>query len=293
MKRIRFIINPISGSGKNRKLEPLLKEHIDKRMFESEICFTETGGHAIELAKEAVTLGYDIVAAVGGDGSVNEVARSLVHTPTALAIIPTGSGNGMARHLGISMNCVKAIRIINNGLVQEIDTITVNEHFCIGTIGVSFDAHIAHLFSKAPKRGYSTYIKLVLTEFARFPAKKFSILVDGKIYEEDCFLLTFSNSSQFGNNFVIAPFASVRDGFLDISTMKKFPAYIAPAMIYRMITNSLKDSKYYHGFQGKKVVVKNNAVLEGHIDGEPVIFNNDLEIKIIPLSLKVIVPQSK
>ena len=293
MKQIRFIINPISGAGKNKLLIPLIEKNIDKNIFESEICFTEKAHHATELAKDAVEKKYDLVVAVGGDGSVNEIGKALVNTNTALGIIPRGSGNGMARHLGLPINSKKAIQLLNSGVEDKIDTLRVNEHFCVGTIGVSFDARIAHLFSKAPKRGYSTYIKLVLTEFAPFPAKRFSILVDGKNYEEDCFLLTFSNSSQFGNNFVIAPQADVKDGFLDISTMKKFPSWKAPAMIYRMMTNSLKDSKYYHGFQGKKVLLKNTGTLEGHIDGEPVLFNGDLNINIVPLSLKVLVPSFK
>jgi YegS/Rv2252/BmrU family lipid kinase len=290
MKKIRFIINPISGSGRNKLLIPVIEKLIDRKKFEPEICLTERPHHGTELALEAAKKDYDVVVAVGGDGSVNEIAKSLVHSRTALGIIPTGSGNGMARHLHIPMNSMKAIRALNDPRTEAIDTVTVNGRFCIGTVGISFDAHIAHLFSKAAKRGYFTYVKLVLTEFASFPAKRFSILVDGELLEKDCFLLTISNSSQFGNNFVIAPLADEKDGLLEISTLKKFPSYLAPSIIIRMLNNSLNGSKYYKGFRGKNVVVKNAGTMEGHIDGEPVIFDGDLDIRIVPLSLKIVVP---
>jgi diacylglycerol kinase (ATP) len=293
MKKVRFIINPISGAGKNKFLVPLIEREIDRKKFQFEISLTEYAGHGTLLAKDAAEKNYDAVVAVGGDGSVNEIAKSLVHTNTALGIVPTGSGNGMSRHLSIPMNSVKAIRNIYTGVIDTIDTIMVNEHFCIGTIGASFDAHIAHLFAKAPKRGYSTYVKLVLTEFASYPAKVFTIVADGKQYEEECFLLTFSNSSQFGNNFVIAPFADVKDGLMEISIMRRFPALAAPKIIYQMVNNKLNKSKYYHGFRGKHVVLKNQGKLEGHIDGEPVVFDSDLDIKIVPASLRIIVPGSK
>src|SRR5205085_10027306 len=133
-----------------------------------------------------------------------------------------------------------------------------NDHFCIGTIGVGFDAHIAHLFAKAGKRGYSTYVKLVLAEFSSYGEKNFSILVDGKLYERKCFLLTFANSSQFGNNAVIAPFADVKDGIIDVSMISRFPAIAAPSLIYRLMKNSIHGSKYFSRLKAREIIVKNN-----------------------------------
>src|SRR4051812_5901897 len=132
--KIRFIVNPISGGGKNARLIPVIEKYIDRGKFEVEICKTKYAHHATELAREAVENKFDIVAVVGGDGSVNEAGKALVHTSTALAIIPTGSGNGMARHMGIPQNAVKAVQTINSGASDIIDTITVNGRFCIGTI---------------------------------------------------------------------------------------------------------------------------------------------------------------
>ncbi len=290
MKKIRFIINPKSGTGKSKNLTALIYSEIDKNIFETDIAFTQAQGHACELAKEAVALKYDIVVAVGGDGSVNETAGSLINTSTSLGIIPTGSGNGMARHLKVPVDTKKALANINTGKVDTIDTLEVNNRFCIGTIGIGFDAHIAHLFAHAGKRGYSTYVKLVLTEFASYKEKRFVILVDGKSYERDCFLLTIANSSQFGNNAVIAPFADVKDGIIDISAMKRFPFYVAPSLIYRLMHNTIHLSRYFELLKGREIIIKNNVELQGHIDGEPVLFNSDLNISIHRDSLKVIIP---
>lgn len=290
MKKIRFIINPKSGTGKSKNLTALIYSEIDKNIFETDIAFTQAQGHACELAKEAVALKYDIVVAVGGDGSVNETAGSLINTSTSLGIIPTGSGNGMARHLKVPVDIKKALANINTGKIDTIDTLEVNNRFCIGTIGIGFDAHIAHLFAHAGKRGYSTYVKLVLTEFASYKEKRFVILVDGKSYERDCFLLTIANSSQFGNNAVIAPFADVKDGIIDISAMKRFPFYVAPSLIYRLMHNTIHLSRYFELLKGREIIIKNNVELQGHIDGEPVLFNSDLNISIHRDSLKVIIP---
>lgn len=290
MQKIRFIINPNSGTGKKDLLPDLINKFIDSEKYISEICLTEAPGDATELAKDAVEKEFNIVVAVGGDGSVNETAKALLKTNTALGIIPTGSGNGLARHLGISVDVEKAINIINKGTVDNIDTVSVNDRFCIGTIGIGFDAHIAHLFAKAKKRGYSTYVILVLTEFSSYKEKRFSILVDGKLYERDCFLLTFANSSQFGNNAVIAPFANIKDGIIDITIMSRFPAISAPLLIYRLMNNSIQGSRFFESMRGKEIIIKNLGSMLGHIDGEPVIFETDLNIKVNPLSIKVIVP---
>ncbi len=263
---------------------------IDKVRFDPEICITQSAGHATDLSAEAARLGIDVVVAVGGDGSVNETARGILGTDTSLGIIPTGSGNGMARHLGIPMNFKKALQVLNMATKDRIDTVSVNEHFCIGTFGIGFDAHIAHLFSMSSSRGYLTYVKLVLGEFYKYPPHQYNLIIDGKSVFVEAFLLTFANSSQFGNNAVIAPFADAKDGLLEISVVKEFPAMAAPHLIYRMMKNHLYRSRYFEGSQGKYIVVKNNQELKGHIDGEPISFLTDIEIKINPLSLNVLVP---
>lgn len=289
-KKIRYIINPKSGTQRKVDIKALLNELTDAHSVDFDICLTQGPKHATELAKEAADKKYDIVVAVGGDGSANETAKGLTGSGTALGIIPTGSGNGMARHLKIPMDTVKAIHVINRSNKMLIDTVTVNDEFCLGTIGVGFDAHIAHLFAESKVRGYATYVKLVLSEFYKYKPKVFDLNVDGNEYSRACFLLTFANSSQFGNNAVIAPFADVQDGILEVCMMEKFPAYAAPHLIYRLMNNIIHQSRFFEMDKGKAVIVKNNGSLQGHIDGEPVIFQKDLRIQVVPDSLSVIVP---
>lgn len=289
MKKIRFIINPKSGATGKQHFVEWINATIDPSQYEHEIAFTQAPGHATDLAAEAAENGYEMVIAVGGDGSVNETGKGLLGSDTALGIIPTGSGNGMARHLGIPMDFKKAVSLINHSKVERIDTLSINNHFCIGTFGIGFDAHIAHLFANAGTRGYSTYVKLVLAEFSSFKPLNFKIFADKKEHQISCFLLTFANSSQFGNNAVIAPFADVKDGIIDISIVRKFPVIVAPHLIYRMMNNTIHQSKYFDRLNAKEIMVVNNGKLKGHIDGEPIELIGDINIKMNALSLNVIV----
>ncbi|MEO8086398.1 MAG: diacylglycerol kinase family protein [Bacteroidota bacterium] len=290
-KRIRYIINPMSGTKGKEEIPFLIEKLTDRNDIDFEICLTKAAKHATELAQEAASKNYDIVVAVGGDGSANETAKGLFGSNTALGIIPTGSGNGMARHLKIPMDTSEAVLVINNAHLEKVDTISVNNEFCLGTIGIGFDAHIAHLFSQAKTRGYSTYVKLVLTEFYKYKSKLFLLNVDGKEIKRECFLLTFANSSQFGNNAVIAPFADVQDGIIEVSMMSKFPVFVAPHLIYRLMNNIIHQSRYFDMAKGKSIIVKNQGELQGHIDGEPVTFHGDLNIQIAPSSLTMVVPR--
>ncbi len=289
MKKIRFIINPKSGSTNKDSFSKWITASIDHSKFIVDIVFTNKPGHATHLAKEAADNKFDIVVAVGGDGSVNETAKALMNSSTALGIIPTGSGNGMARHLSIPMNFIKAVKLLNDHKIMPIDTLTVNGKFCIGTFGIGFDAHIAHLFAKAKTRGYSTYVKLILTEFSKYKSVNFKIIADQKEYDISSFLLTFANSSQFGNNAVIAPFANVHDGIMDISIVKKFPFLMSINLIYKMMNNSIHTSKYFDSLVAREILILNDKVIQGHIDGEPIILKGNIDLKMLPLSLNVVV----
>ncbi len=291
-KKIRFVINPKSGVRSKGDIPKLINRLIDRGKYDPEIVFTERPKHATLLSREAVEANYDVVVSVGGDGSANEIAKGLIGSETVMAILPMGSGNGMARHLKIPMNLEKAMMVINRGKIIKIDTVRVNEEFCIGTLGVGFDAHVAHLFSDSSKRGFYTYIKLVLKEFNRYEPKKVELKVDSETISSECFLLTIANSSQWGNDAVIAPFADVEDGIIDVSMMKKFGYFNVPVLIWRLMNKSIHRSRFFTMMRGKNIVLKNNTELQGHIDGEPVLFSTDLNIKVIPNSLNVIVPSN-
>ncbi len=188
------------------------------------------------------------------------------------------------------MKVENAFHVINEGKIEKIDTIRANEEFCISTIGAGFDAHIAHLFANSSKRGYYTYAKLILKEFHKYQPAAYELAVDDQPISKTCFLLAFANSSQYGNDAVIAPFANLQDGIMDISMMRKFPLLSVPLLIYRLTHNSIHKSKFFSMVKGKNIVLKNNHELKMHVDGEPVLFNSDIHIKIIPESLNVIIP---
>lgn len=287
MKKALFIINPKSGAMHKEHFENWIQHGVDRSKLDFQTVYTKYPGHATELSREAAGQHLDLVVAVGGDGSVNEVGAGLVGSQTALGIIPTGSGNGMARHLGIPMKFQDSLQVLNEGFPTRIDSFLVNSHFGIGTFGIGFDAHIAHLFAHAGTRGYSTYVKLVLTEFYKYKAKTYQLVLDGTPISGECFLLTFANSSQFGNNAVIAPFADVTDGLLEVTMMKKFPVLAAPRLIYRMMNNTLQNSRFFRGKQARSVTVLNQGTLKGHIDGEPHEFSGDIQVSILPKSINV------
>ena len=288
-KKIRFIVNPKSGKSRLAGLADLIKQHADRNQFEIEIAITEGPKHGSLLSREAAQKNFDLVISVGGDGSANEAASGLMGSETPLAFIAIGSGNGMSRHLKIPMNFKEAMQVINNGKIIKIDTMLVNESFCLGIMGVGFDAHIAHLFASAPKRGFATYAKLVVKEFYHYCSANYELMIDGLPIRQECFLLTFANSSQFGNNARIAPFANVQDGIMDVTIMKPFSLLDAPSLAYRLMNKSIHRSKFFSGMRGKNLVLKNNKELKAHIDGEPVTYFNDLHIQILPSSLNVLV----
>ncbi len=291
-KNIFFIINPISGVGRQKTIEKLIDTSLNKNLFTPEIKYTEAPKHAIELSKQAANK-YDVVVAVGGDGSINEVSRGLINTNTALAILPTGSGNGLARYLKIPLNLKKAVQIINNFNIKEIDTVNINEQKFVSIAGIGFDAHISYKFADYGKRGFVSYVKLVINEFRKYKAQKYHLTIDGNQYEKNAFLISFANSSQFGNNANISPKAKIDDGLIDICFLKKFPVVAAPCLGFRLFNKTIDKSKYIEIIQGKEIKITYPQPLIAHIDGEPVEFQNELNIKINPLSLKIIIPGNR
>ena len=288
-KKVCFIVNPISGIGRQKVIEKLIDEHLDRTIFDYEIAYTKAAKHAIELSKEAASRNIDIVVAVGGDGSVNETAKGLVGSNTAMAIIPTGSGNGLARHLNIPLNLKKAMKLINNGKETRIDSIQLNNETFVNVAGIGFDAHIGWKFAKYGKRGFSSYIKVIMREFPKYKAQDFEIIIEGKSIIKNAYLISFANGSQWGNNAHIAPNADIRDGILDIAILKDFKIFSALSIGYKLFKKTLHESAHLEILKAKEVIVKQKGNI-AHIDGEPLEVGNELKIKVNPLSLKVIVP---
>lgn len=287
-KKIRFIINPKSGTGKQRRVE----KHIHKLLSETdvhyEICYTTAPAHAVSLSHEAAEWNYDIVVAVGGDGSVNEVARGIAGTATALGIIPTGSGNGLAHCLKIPFNIKKAILHIIEGKSKPMDSCTLNGRMFVSIAGVGFDAEVAYKFSKARRRGFWSYAKITFIEFFKYKEQDYIIRTDEGEIHKKALLVSFANSNQFGFNAVIAPFASVNDGLIDICIFRK-PSLIRVLMMMPLFfSSSLNRMHELEILKLKKCTLIRKKGGVAHIDGDELIMGSELNIKINPANLKVI-----
>jgi YegS/Rv2252/BmrU family lipid kinase len=285
-KKILFVINPISGTGKQKVVEQLIEKYIDITKFEVTIRYTERAKHAIEISEEMASR-YDIITAVGGDGSVNEITKGLINTDTVLAIIPTGSGNGLSRHLRIPMNLKKAIQNINSLRIKKIDTIKINDHHFVGTAGAGFDAHIGWEFSKASKRGFWSYVKIVIKEYFSYKEESYTINIDGKELKTTALLVALANSNQYGNNAYISPNSIIDDGYLRLIILKRFPLIYIFEFAYRIFNKKISTFKFITELKGKEItiVVPNKKL---HIDGEPFIMESPIKVEVIPKSLNVL-----
>lgn len=271
-QKIRFIINPISGVGKKNILPKLITRYIDPTVYDFDIVYTEYRGHATELAKTAVAENIDIVCAVGGDGSVNEVGIALINTDTSLAILPTGSGNGLARHLKLSLRLKKAIKNLNIASKSTIDTVSIDGRNFIGVAGFGFDALVAEKFDKYHTRGFISYAKLVLKEFRSF--KGISIRINNDKNYDNLLFCTFANASQFGNGFIISPNSDIKDGSFEIICIKtpNFLGFVF--LLIRSYLGSIDKSAYFSSIKVNYASIETHET-NAHIDGEPVIFESD------------------
>lgn len=285
-RKILFIINPISGATNKNNIVERINKLVDTSIYK-EIIYTKAAKHAIELANENKSK-FDTIVAVGGDGSINEIFRGLVNTNCKLGIIPLGSGNGLARHLNIPLKINKAIELINNGRYKLIDTVEINNEKFVNIAGLGFDAHIAHLFDKYGKRGFLSYAKLTIRELIKYQPIKASINYDNKSINIVKFLIVFANSSQFGNNFYIAPKAFIDDGKLNIVLVDK-PAFLESIpFVARAFTKRINSSKRVNTFTTDKITIKCNENIKVHLDGEPYSFGKQIDVKINSKSLRVI-----
>jgi YegS/Rv2252/BmrU family lipid kinase len=285
MKRISVIINPISGVKSKVGVVDALKKTLHPD-FEYLVNFTERSNHATELSREAAEEAYDAVIAVGGDGTLNEVAKGLINTKTALGVIPMGSGNGFARHMKIPLNLKKAIETINAFNTELIDTAIVNGEPFIATVGLGFDALVGKKFADFGKRGLLSYMQVTTSEFMNFESSHYKLYIDGEKIKTKAFLINFANVGQYGNNAWIAPNASVKDGKLNVCLIEPFPAHLVADIIFKLFNKQLEKSKYYRTFMAEEIkVVAPNLY---HLDGEPRSSKKDIEVKIVPSSLYVI-----
>lgn len=288
-KTITFILNPISGTTSKAGVPELIGRTIDKELFDYDIVYTERAGHATEIAAEAAEKGVDIVVAVGGDGTVNEVGRALIHTSTALAIMPCGSGNGLARHLMFPMNLKRSLETINKCVIHDLDYGVINDipFFC--TCGMGFDAFVSMKFAEAGKRGPITYVENVLREGLRYKPETYVISDETGTKIRKAFLISCANASQYGNNAYIAPHASMADGLLDIIIMEPFEMIDAPQISMDLFSKTIENNSKIKMLKSSRVLVKRENEGYIHYDGDPVMAGKEIEIHVEHKGIKMVV----
>lgn len=289
MKNIVFIMNPISGTVSKSAIPSMIEKLLDKELFSYDIRETQYAGHATEIAHQAIDEGVDIVCAIGGDGTVNEVGRALIGSQTALAIIPCGSGNGLARHLMLPMDAGKAIKIINICEIHELDYGIINEKPFFCTCGMGFDAFISMKFAEAGKRGLTTYLENVLKEGLKYEPETYEIEDETGKKRYKAFLISAANASQYGNNAYIAPQASMSDGKLDVIIMEPFDVLEAPQISIDMFNKTLDKNSKIKTFKTQHIHVSRKEPGLIHYDGDPVMTDADVDISIVSKGIKMVV----
>ena len=287
-RKALFIINPVSGGKKKDQVPQLIQKHLDHDAIDYQIEFSTLDKEIRAIAIEAAHT-YDMIVAVGGDGTVNETASAIVNTDKLLGIVPYGSGNGLSRFLQIPMDPVKAIKLLSTGNIRSVDSARLNGRWFFNMAGMGFDAHISEVFSHTTKRGFSSYLKSSIEEISKYKAQDYHLEIDGHVYDRTAFMLSFANSSQYGNNAHVSPHASLHDGLLDICVIKPFPPYRLPEMGLRMLTKTSESSKFVEIIRGRHIKVERAAAGPVHLDGEPSIIGAQAQIDVVPNSLNVIV----
>lgn len=267
--KIFLIINKHAGHKKGEDVVRQVIPYLENSGQLVSYAFTNYPGHASELAEKASRNGFSLVVAVGGDGTVNEVARGLIGTQTALGIIPVGSGNGLARELKIPMNMAKSARTLVHGKNLEIDVCKLNEQHFLCTSGIGFDAQIAFLMSKAGARGFMKYIQLVVQESLTYKPLALRMKIDGNRIEKSAFLVTFANASQFGNNAFIAPDASMTDGLIDVVVVNRFSKLWLPVFAVALFTKLIPRLPFVDCYRAKNITLELADTPFFHFDGEP------------------------
>lgn len=288
MISVLFIINPVSGTESKQQILHDIETHFDRQKFSWQVAYTAYAGHGAVLATMAAENGYDMVVAIGGDGTVNEIARSLVHTQTILGIIPCGSGNGLARHLRIPLDSSRAIEILNQFNVRELDYGIINKRPFFCTCGMGFDATISYKFASSIKRGILSYLENTLKEITRYKPETYIIEDESGQQQLKAFLLTCANASQYGNNAYIAPEASMSDGLMDVTVIRPFTVVEAPQLAYQLFNGTLSNKGHITMFRSKKlhIIREHEGVI--HCDGDPFKAGKEITVEIESKQLRAI-----
>lgn len=289
--KVCVIINPVSGTESKKNIPEEVAAAFDQTQFDIIIRITGYPGHATEIAKDAVKNKFAYVLTVGGDGTVNEVAKALVNTNTVLGIIPFGSGNGLARDLHLSMDSEKAIKTILDGNIRTIDYGSANEHIFFCTCGVGFDAFISDKFAEDKKRGPLGYVRNIVEGVIDFRSEEYEITHDEGTLNERAFLVTCANASQYGNEVYIAPGADMEDGKMNVSILKPLNANEIPQTTLQLLTKNIDKNSKMISLLTSNLTIKRSKPGMLHVDGEPVEAGKEINVTIYQKGLKVFAPK--
>ncbi len=290
-KRILFIVNPISGGKSKTALNKLINKYLDLNSYEFELIETQHPKHAQEIVRSHSRL-YNVIVAVGGDGTINEVAQEICKTETVMAIVPMGSGNGLARHLGIPLRPEHAIQALNSAIPRKIDTAKLNNCFFTSVAGVGFDSEVAKGFANSSGRGFWNYLRVGTMSFFNYKEQVYSLHIDGKKIQRKAFMITIANSNQFGYNTKISPHANIQDGLLDVCILKKPPLWHIPILAYKIFNSKAHTSSFLEILQGKHITISPNPSGYANIDGEIMQVGDAVEIKTQAESLSILLPKT-
>jgi diacylglycerol kinase (ATP) len=292
-KKISFIINPVSGKGAGKNLaESLLslKSLTLEMKLEIQLIYTDRKGHANEIAKNLTSQNVDLIVACGGDGTVNETANALTGTNIPMAILPIGSGNGLARHYKIKHDLEQLISIIRTNKIIRHDAVNINGRTGFNVSGIGFDAHVAFMFGQDGNRGFNSYLKLIIKEFRNYKPFETEIIFGNNKLSCSAMMIPIAVASQFGNNAFIAPLADTTDGMTDITVVRKMhPFHVLPFAI-RVFTKTISASRYAKCLREKTFEISCNQPQPLHIDGEPAGYHNHFKIEAIPAAIRLAIP---
>lgn len=292
VQKVLFILNPAAGLRRVKDLDDLVRSNLDNTRFEHHVRMTSKPGDAFQIATAALEENFNIIVAVGGDGTINDISKAIEGKEVVLGIIPNGSGNGLARHLEIPLDLGEAIRVINKHKVKTIDTASLNGYTFVSIAGVGFDARVANRYRKVRRRGFYGYFRIVVLEYFGYRERSYFLEVDGVPMERDALFISIANSNQFGYGTIIAPSAQLDDGLLNIVVVKKFPLTELPHIMQLLFTHRIDISPYVETLTGKEIRIVRNKGKWVNIDGEAVRTDPFVEISVKPSSLRVLVPEN-
>lgn len=282
-----YVVNERSGRRRDFDVAELIRR---TSPFEHELLPCGAKEEVDAIVDRAEAEGFDVVFAVGGDGTVHETAKRLIGRKPALGILPIGSGNGFARHIGLPVEPASALESCRGGRIVTIDTARVNEHPFLGVMGVGFDATIAERFASSSARGLETYIKEGLRAFAEFQAGDYTITANGTTSVMKAFVVAVANSGQYGNNARIAPLASLQDGMLDIVIVGDTRLIDAAFLLARLFSGSFHRAAGVTTLRAPEVTITRTGAGPAHLDGEPMTLPAQLHVRVVPQSLRLLVP---